>query len=172
MKSFSDFISNHMPVLRWWLMFTAMCVGFYFVHTAGIFQRFFEVDLTHISLLIFFIFGLFTFITGYDTYLIGKKGSSPGICTRAKVGWFFSDAMMTLGMLGTVVGFIMMLEGDISAAAAAMKSMSKGMGVALYTTAAGVACGLLLKIQLFNLTVCIENYEEAENKVSCSCKGS
>jgi hypothetical protein len=110
-------------------------------------------------------------IVGYDTYRINKKGLSDSICTRAKVGWFFSDALMTLGMLGTVLGFIMMLEGDITAAKAALASMSKGMGVALYTTAAGVICGLLLKVQLFNLSLCIEVFEEKENKPVCSCKG-
>jgi hypothetical protein len=171
MSKFSEFLSQHTPALRWWLMFSAMCVGGYFVSEAGIFARFMEVDLTHISLIIFSIFVLFTCIVGYDTYRINKKGLSDSICTRAKVGWFFSDALMTLGMLGTVLGFIMMLEGDITAAKAALASMSKGMGVALYTTAAGVICGLLLKVQLFNLSLCIEVFEEKENKPVCSCKG-
>jgi len=171
MDKLSSFLSKYTPALRWWLMFTAMCVGGYFVTTAGIVSRFLEVDITRISLLIFGVFTLFTFITGYDTYKINSTGYSKGICTRAKLGWFFSDALMTLGMFGTVVGFILMLEGDITAAKLALASMSKGMGVALYTTAAGVAMGLLLKIQLFNLGICIEACEEQLKKSeTCSCK--
>ena len=112
MGKFSKFLAKHTPVLRWWLMFTSMCVGSYFVNEAGIFQRFLEVDVTHISLIIFSLFVLFSFIVGYDTYIVSKKGASESLCTRAKTGWFFSDALMTLGMLGTVLGFILMLEGD------------------------------------------------------------
>lgn len=169
MKKFSDFFAQHTPALRWWLMFTAMCVGGYFVNDYGIVNKFLEVDTTNISLIIFGIFVLFTFITGYDTYRINKSGYSKGVCARTKAGWFFSDAMMTLGMFGTVVGFIMMLDGDITVAQTALSTMSKGMGVALYTTAAGVALGLLLKIQLFNLGLCIEDYEKQQDH-SCSCK--
>lgn len=171
MGKLSSFLAQHTPALRWWLMFTSMCVGGYFVNDVGIFERFLEIDLTHISLIIFSLFVLFTVLVGYDTYRISKAGVSDNICARAKVGWFFSDAMMTLGMLGTVLGFIMMLEGDITVAKTALASMSRGMGVALYTTAAGVVCGLLLKIQLFNLSVCIEAFEEKKNTSSCSCKG-
>ena len=171
MGKLSKFLTQHTPALRWWLMFTAMCVGGYFVNDAGIFERFLEVDLTNISLIIFSLFVLFTAIVEYDTYIISKSGVSEGVCDRAKAGWFFADAMMTLGMLGTVLGFIIMLEGDITVAKVALVSMSRGMGVALYTTAAGVVCGLLLKIQLFNLSVCIEAFEEKKNMHSCSCKG-
>ncbi len=168
MKSLSSFVSQHKPFLRWWLMFTSLCVGAYIALSNGLIQRFLEVDLTNISLVILGIFTLFTIITGIDTYRVEKPGAFKGVCDRAKVGWFFSDALMTIGMLGTVVGFIMMLEGDITAAKTALASMSKGMGVALYTTAAGVACGLLLKIQLFNLNMCLEELDS--DPVSCTCK--
>jgi hypothetical protein len=168
MGKFSEFFTQYMPFLRWWLMFTASCVGFYFAYDTGLVHSFLEKDSTNISLLIFSIFVLFTFIIGYDTYKASKKLTN-NICARAKTGWFFSDALMTLGMLGTVIGFIMMLNGDITAAKAALTSMSKGMGIALYTTAAGVTCGLLLKIQLFNLSICIDEFEEETANKTCGC---
>lgn len=168
MKKLFGFISKHTPFLRWWLMFTATCVGAYFAYDNGLIQNFMDVDNTHISLLIFGLFALFTFITGYDTYRISRDGCSENIMKRTATGWFFSDALMTLGMLGTVAGFIIMLGGDISAAKTALASMSKGMGIALYTTAAGVSCGLLLKLQLFNLNICIES-SETEVKKFCEC---
>ena len=114
MKRLFAFFTEHTPFLRWWLMFTAICVGTYFAFNAGFIQKFFEVDITHISLLIFAIFILFSFMTGYDTYKIGKRGCTKGTFNRTQTGWFFSDALMTLGMLGTVVGFIMMLSGNIT----------------------------------------------------------
>jgi len=56
--------------------------------------------------------------------------------------------------LGTIVGFILMLSPirdltafDPSNLQNALRSMSGGMAVALYTTLAGLACHLLLRVQ-------------------------
>ena len=69
-------------------------------------------------------------------------------------GAFMGDAMMKLGLLGTVIGFIMMLAPiaglDVEnqgAVKSSMALMSDGMAVAMYTTLAGLAGALLLKIQ-------------------------
>jgi biopolymer transport protein ExbB/TolQ len=73
-------------------------------------------------------------------------------------GWFVADLLLSLGLLGTVVGFIMMLgpiaaldATDHTAVKVALASMSGGMAVALYTTLAGLVGGMLLKIQSFLL---------------------
>jgi hypothetical protein len=69
-------------------------------------------------------------------------------------GWFVADLLLSLGLLGTVVGFILMLgpiamldAADHTAVKAALASMGGGMAVALYTTLAGLVGGILLKIQ-------------------------
>ena len=61
-------------------------------------------------------------------------------------------------MMGTVIGFIMMLAGfgavdakDANSIQNLMSSMSSGMATALYTTLAGLICSSLLKIQYFNI---------------------
>ena len=73
-------------------------------------------------------------------------------------GSFASDTLMKLGLLGTIVGFIIMLAPIATLDAAdkvAMKSsmglMSDGMAVAMYTTLAGLAGSILLKIQYYFL---------------------
>jgi hypothetical protein len=73
-------------------------------------------------------------------------------------GWFVADLLLSLGLLGTVIGFIVMLgpisgleAGDQGAIKAALSAMSGGMAVALYTTLAGLIGGMLLKIQGFVL---------------------
>ena len=70
------------------------------------------------------------------------------------VVWFTADLLLTLGLVGTVVGFITMLAplagldaGDAAAMKRAIGSMSGGMAVALYTTLAGLVGGVLLRIQ-------------------------
>ena len=73
-------------------------------------------------------------------------------------GAFVSDTLMKLGLLGTIVGFIIMLAPIATLDAAdkvAMKSsmglMSDGMAVAMYTTLAGLVGSILVKIQYYML---------------------
>lgn len=73
---------------------------------------------------------------------------------KHEIGWFVADAMIKLGLLGTVIGFIFMLSSvtnlttfDASIMQDVLTSMSSGMGVALYTTLTGLVCGMLLALQ-------------------------
>ncbi len=75
-----------------------------------------------------------------------------------ELGWFVADLLLSLGLLGTVIGFVLMLSpmshldgGDQGAIRAALAAMSGGMAVALYTTLAGLIGGMLLKVQGFLL---------------------
>lgn len=69
-------------------------------------------------------------------------------------GAFAGDALMKLGLFGTIVGFIMMLAPmsgldteNQAAVKASMSMMSEGMAVAMYTTLTGLVGSILLKIQ-------------------------
>jgi hypothetical protein len=73
-------------------------------------------------------------------------------------GAFASDTLMKLGLLGTIIGFIMMLApiagldpGDRGAIRSSMNLMSDGMAVAMYTTLAGLVGSILVKIQYYML---------------------
>jgi hypothetical protein len=73
-------------------------------------------------------------------------------------GAFASDTLMKLGLLGTIVGFIIMLApiaGLDAADKVAMKSsmslMGDGMAVAMYTTLAGLVGSILVRIQYYML---------------------
>jgi biopolymer transport protein ExbB/TolQ len=73
-------------------------------------------------------------------------------------GWFVADLLLSLGLLGTVIGFILMLgpisgldTTDEGAIKGALAAMSGGMAVALYTTLTGLVGGMLLKVQGFLL---------------------
>jgi len=69
-------------------------------------------------------------------------------------GWFVADLMIKLGLLGTVVGFIFMLNSvaqmettDLNAAKHMLTQMSSGLRIALFTTLAGLSSGLILGAQ-------------------------
>jgi biopolymer transport protein ExbB/TolQ len=73
-------------------------------------------------------------------------------------GAFVSDTLMKLGLLGTIIGFIIMLAPIATLDAAdkvSMKSsmglMSDGMAVAMYTTLAGLVGSILVRIQYYML---------------------
>lgn len=71
-----------------------------------------------------------------------------------ELAWFVADLLLTLGLIGTVVGFIAMLSPlagldptDAASMKRAIGAMSGGMAVALYTTLAGLVGGALLRVQ-------------------------
>lgn len=73
-------------------------------------------------------------------------------------GAFVSDTLMKLGLLGTIVGFIIMLApiagldaADKVAMRSSMGLMSDGMAVAMYTTLAGLVGSILVRIQYYML---------------------
>lgn len=73
-------------------------------------------------------------------------------------GAFASDTLMKLGLVGTIIGFIVMLApianldtADRGAIKASMGLMSDGMAIAMYTTLAGLVGSILVKIQYYML---------------------
>lgn len=75
-----------------------------------------------------------------------------------ETGWFFANLLIKLGLLGTVVGFVLMLTSvaDISSIEFAdlqevIAKMAVGMGVALTTTLVGLVGSMLLGFQYLML---------------------
>ena len=73
-------------------------------------------------------------------------------------GAFASDTLMKLGLIGTIVGFIVMLApiasldtADRGAIKSSMGLMSDGMAIAMYTTLAGLVGSILVRIQYYML---------------------
>lgn len=75
-----------------------------------------------------------------------------------ETAWWFCAAALKLGLLGTVVGFIVMASQigdssgfDIEQIQTLLQQMTGGMAIALYTTLVGLAGNLLLGLQLLLL---------------------
>ena len=102
-----------------------------------------------------------------------KRGLIEHIEHLTEIGWFTSDLCLTVGMVGTVTGFITMLSGfadldvsKIDTVQTLIKELGIGMSTSLYTTLAGLICSLLLKIQYFNLNQAIDRVQKNEAKLS------
>ena len=73
---------------------------------------------------------------------------------RTKVGTYGTDLLYKLGMLGTMVGFVLMLNSmgdlsnfDVDTLRGALQQMIAGMAVSLLTTIAGLIGGILLRLE-------------------------
>jgi F0F1-type ATP synthase membrane subunit c/vacuolar-type H+-ATPase subunit K len=143
-------------VLKWWLVFCLSIVVGYIAHIFGWTWEIYSKDTTKISVLIIALYLISSLFVGKLAY---DQSKNQGISERLEVAWFISDTMLTLGMIGTVAGFILML-GDSFAnidtnnpetLKTALTGMALGMSTALYTTLVGLVCSQTLKIQLVNL---------------------
>jgi hypothetical protein len=174
-ENLTERIEKYSIFLRWWLFFSIISFGTFMLIFAGIIQKINHGDITKISFLIYVVFVIFTLRTGMDTYQLCReeeghisKGKIEFFAKRNEVGWFTSDILLSLGMIGTVLGFIYMLSTSLSEVnpsntqtlRSALIQVSTGMSTALYTTAAGLVCSLLLKLQLFNFSNRLEDVSE------------
>ena len=98
-----------------------------------------------------------------DAHKIAQMGGQTGGLLEAfgdrlhnphATGHFIADTLLRLGLLGTIVGFILMLlpVAEITTFEANLMQqllgrMSQGMAVALYTTLTGLVTSTLLKLQ-------------------------
>jgi len=142
--------------LRWWLLFCTSLGAAYTAHIFGFTQALLDNDQTRISFGIIVVYLVMSVLVGYATYL-RNQGEIVKIYTN--IGWFASEMLLALGMIGTVIGFILMLgssfEGinvaDTGSVKDALQNMAMGMSTALYTTLVGLVCSQLLKVQLVNV---------------------
>ena len=88
-------------------------------------------------------------------------------------GWFSSDVMLKLGLIGTVIGFIIMLGSlaeittfDVTLLQGVLTTMGSGMGVALYTTLSALTTGVLIATQYYNLEAGCEELFSVLNQIS------
>ena len=73
--------------------------------------------------------------------------------------WFWADNVLSLGMLGTLAGFLMVLYstfqgldvGDTESMKKAIETLATGMGTALLTSLVGLISSILMKFQLVTL---------------------
>jgi len=86
------------------------------------------------------------------------RGLADALRGPNQLGAFASDALMKLGLLGTIIGFILMLApiagldaADRASVKSSMGLMSDGMAVAMYTTLTGLIGSVLVQTQYYML---------------------
>lgn len=148
-------------LIKWWFIFWSCVVGAAFVYSFGLFDELWVVDTTKISFLILAIWSVVTVYIGVLTRSVAKRQDAALEHTELQLPfcWYSAGAMTALGMIGTVIGFLLMLGGafkginlgDVKAAQQVISDMAVGMATALTTTLVGLVCSEIVKLQLVNL---------------------
>jgi len=147
-------------LLKWWLFVCVTLIGAFMAFYFDIHKHLYTSDQTKISLLILFIFVCSSIWIGNKTYSVAIKQES----TSSEVGWFIAETCLALGMVGTIIGFLLLLGttfsninvSDVTTLQRALSDMALGMSTALYTTLIGLICSILIKVQLMNMEVVID----------------
>lgn len=140
----------NMKFWKWWLTINVAICAF----TIG------EINFSIIDFLLitdstFLTFFILTIAIGFIIYIlinykkvVEKKDND--------LLWFTSDAVLSLGMIGTLIGFLIVLGGafididpnNIESMTLAITTLANGMSTALVTTLVGLSVGLWMKLQL------------------------
>jgi len=147
-------------LLKWWLIFCITLLGLSVCLYFNIHKDLYAADVTRLSFLIISIFMCTSVWIGTKTYKVGIRQDYD---QKSDVGWFISESCLALGMVGTVTGFLIMLgtafeNVDVTNAATlqqALADMATGMSTALWTTLVGLVSSLIIKVQLVNLEVAL-----------------
>lgn len=141
---------------KWWTTIVVCAVLIGIAETQiGISHYLLVQDGTKISILILTILLACSLFVGYKSYVKQFKNR---VVTQSSVEpiWFFSDAVLSIGMVGTLVGFLIVLTTTFSNITDyspeelknIIGTLASGMGIALITSLTGLLSSILLKFQL------------------------
>lgn len=140
--------------LYWWLLNCLSVAGFYLLYDFNVLELLYLKDSTYITSLITLLFVC-------ATASIGHKFKKLGINTSYHIEGFVSHCVITLGMIGTIVGFMIMLAGtvdniqlaDVEAVRKLLGSLTAGLYTAMNTTLVGLVTSLHIKTQFIILGI-------------------
>jgi len=112
-------------------------------------------DGTKISLLILTILMACSISVGRHAYNLQFKETAPKKSSIEPL-WYFSDAVLSIGMVGTLVGFLIVLTSTFTSIEGytpeelktVIGELASGMGIALITSLTGLLSSIILKFQL------------------------
>lgn len=131
----------------WWLVTVIQAIGIGVAIQFGAIDFLLSADQTYLSFVTFFMWAVGTASIGYISLKKINDYDTP---------WFIAESCISVGMIGTLIGFMLMLSSslgnvdpsDIDSMKAVIGDMATGMSTALVTTLSGLVYSLFLKIQI------------------------
>jgi MotA/TolQ/ExbB proton channel family len=148
-----NIIRNKMNI--WWILACLNATALFWMWYFNVFAWIAAIDVTYITFVILAGYILSFLYVGW----IVKKDPLD-MEDELEPVWFTSEQLLGLGMLGTVIGFMIMLSTqfigvsitDTQSVLKLIQTMSISMGTALVTTAAGLIASMVLKFKLVLFT--------------------
>lgn len=127
---------------KWWFVVNVGLIALFLGHLKfDLFQLLIDSDSTYLT---FVIIGI-SLVTSAAMYF-----------KQEDIHWFASDAVLSIGMVGTLFGFLLVLgqsfseidTSSIESMTEAISTLAAGMSTALVTSLVGLVASLWLKLQL------------------------
>ena len=153
---------------KWFLLNAVMVTAIFFAEQKGLISAMIQADLSHISILIMFLYVSVSALVGRLCYLsdkiskdnsVKKKKELDYLTKRSDVGWFAAEHFFSLGLLGTIIGLVISTEGSLDSSlptAQIVAGLKEGLNTAFYTTVCGIVVSLPLQVQLLILKFKLE----------------
>lgn len=133
--------------LVWWLVVVMQLIGLGVAVWYGAISFLLEHDITKLSFAIIMMWLVATASIGYRSFKGRNDFETP---------WFLGESCMTVGMVGTVIGFMLMLgssfteidPNNVESMKRVIVDMAGGMSTALLTTLCGLVASLFVKVQI------------------------
>lgn|SRR3989338_1216397 len=136
--------------LQWSLFVCMLAIGLVILARLGWSGYVLQGDSTHVTLVTFGVFVLTTVWCGRLAWR-ASSGENPELIRHdLETSWFASSVCVTLGLLGTVIGYLILAQaagGGEEAADQLVRQIRLGMSTVLVNTVVGGACGLFIEIQ-------------------------
>jgi uncharacterized membrane protein YtjA (UPF0391 family) len=153
--------------LKWHVVFILSTLIFFVSGATGIIESMWEGDITKLSFFILILFLITSLKCGRDIYKLEKnKDFDP---RRIEFGWFMSEVFLSLGMVGTIIGFIFIMKDfssvnfeNVSTIQELIKSLGTGVSTALYTTLVGLVTNIATKVQYFIFESAVEESDDED----------
>lgn len=141
--------------LKWWMVFCASAVGLLVAWAMGLLNKLWEVDQTKLSFVILIVYFVVSAFVGWMTYRQARGYRVPLIAQHLDCCDEASDLLMKIAIMGTTLGFFILISAAFGNAAAAtaetIGGAVKGLAIIYLVTFVGVLCSSLLNLQLVNL---------------------
>jgi hypothetical protein len=154
---------KNIVMLRWFVIFLSSLVSMGVIQGKGLFAALWIADLSGLSFITMILYLILTGFVGVLTHRLTNNEPGSKIYNENVIYmqpcWYGSELLMALGMMGTLIGFTMMLgpalvgldPSNIVTAKSAIVNMAGGMSTAVLTTLVGLITSQLVKLQLINL---------------------
>ena len=143
-----------MTLLRWWFLAVCEVALLSVAGWSGALHRLWAVDVTKLSIACLVVLVLVTLFIGWLTKRASSQPITKDLLDHVNACWFVSELLMALGMTGTVLGFLVMLNDAFTGNMQAQEVMLRaapGLSTICVTTVVGLICSMFTKAQLVNL---------------------